>query len=577
MANALARIQEQRAQRLLDALQSDLRAQMRVDASDGVDRHENARARLKRRLERLADPTTRERVWSSTRAPEFEGRDVRALPKNRAFWAQVSDLPRWSKSALDAACQLLDLDGGPGGKKQELVARIQDWVHEPELRARRREQAQRERERDAVLASGRVFAFGNNFNGELGLGHRRGCDYPTEIEALRGCRVTQVISGFDANFAFALSADGRVFAWGGGGSALFDASLVCARTGGHVGFSTDSGRCFMWGRGDFGELGVDTQQRRELSSLKNNDVGDAKKKKNKVGPPVLVESLRNRQVARLSVGNCHSAAVTTDGALYTWGGCWSGQLGLGESKRAGVKDRRQQLFFPAPTIVEALHCKHEITRVSCGAVHTAVVSSAGQLFTFGCGDGGRLGLGASTGDSPHPQLVVALERDVVVDVCCANWHSLCLNRDDDGDLLRGGYVYAFGSGLHGQLGLGKQKVAALPTRVPDLYHRKVRCQAIAAASHHSIALSCERELFTWGRNSSGCLGRVVADGAPGAADPDVIERSATADFGVGPIVSIAAGDRFTLFATGPWEPRQEPEKGPFQFQEKLNRHSKFQS
>lgn len=49
------------------------------------------------------------------------------------------------------------------------------------------------------------------------------------------------------------------------------------------------------------------------------------------------------------------------------------------------------------------------------------------------------------------------------------------------------------------------------------------------------------------------------------------------DFGVGPIISIAAGDRFTVFATGPWEPKQEQERAHFEFQEKLNRHSKFQS
>lgn len=416
----------------------------------------------------------------------------------------------------------------------------------------------------------------------------------------------------------------------------------------------------MWGRGDFGELGIDKQQQWQHDPLIKGD-GQHKAKKNTVGHPVHVESLQNVKIARVSVGNCHSAAVTTKGALYTWGGCWSGQLGLGESKRAGVKDKRLQLYFPAPTLVEALHSKHQITRVSCGAVHTAVVSSTGQLFTFGCGDGGRLGLGASGGDSPHPQFVKALERDVVVDVCCANWHSLCLvrapelpqgnrsgangmdqrrsdvnarSRGEDGEQLRG-YVYAFGSGLHGQvrrvrecarwlslsnavtnpvcvrlvrqLGLGKQKVAALPStfgaqlertrhsisdansllvrrcicaaRVPDLHHRKIQCKAIAASSHHSVALSCEGEVFTWGRNASGCLGRVVADDASESADPELVQRSTilVEGFGIGPIVSIAAGDRFTLFATGPWEPRREQEKEHFHFQEKLNRHSKFQS
>lgn len=369
------------------------------------------------------------------------------------------------------------------------------------------------------------------------------------------CFGMYVVKGFDANFAFAFGADDRVFAWGGGGRALFDGAqsrtrasedeqhddhcssvdtaasapvsasantaqatsasartttacfllprditaqlqsasehqqqrvqftqLVCARTDGHIGLVTDTGRCYMWGRGDYGELGVDTKHASVATPVNHPNRSESMSANEKscasVRRPVPVEHLQHLKIKHVSVGNCHSAAVTTKGALYTWGGCWSGQLGLGESKRAGVKDKRQQLFFPSPTLVEALHTKHHITRVSCGAVHTAAVSSNGQLFTFGCGDGGRLGLGANGGDSNHPQLVQALERDIVLDVCCASWHSLCLVRaltphqvktrraanergagvrresessmDTDG-LAGSGYVYAFGSGLQGQV------------------------------------------------------------------------------------------------------------------------------
>lgn len=212
----------------------------------------------------------------------------------------------------------------------------------------------------------------------------------------------------------------------------------------------------MWGRGDYGELGVDEQ-----TSTNKAD-------------PVHVEYLATSKVRQVSVGNCHSAAVTSKGVLYTWGGCWSGQLGLGESKRAGVKDKRQQLFFPSPTLVEAFHSKQiQVAKVSCGAVHTAAISRDGQLFTFGCGDGGRLGLGASGGDASQPELVKALERDFILDVCCGSWHSLCLvqqSQENKGAVRArdprreaqdsidnkaeapSGYVYAFGSGLQGQVG-----------------------------------------------------------------------------------------------------------------------------
>ncbi|RLN88510.1 hypothetical protein BBJ28_00026179, partial [Nothophytophthora sp. Chile5] len=100
----------------------------------------------------------------------------------------------------------------------------------------------------------------------------------------------------------------------------------------------------------------------------------------------------------------------------------AGQLALGTTKRAWVKDKRPELCFPSPTLVEAMQTKR-ITRVSCGAAHTVLASADGQLFTFGCGDGGCLGFG-NNDDSFHPQLVVALEKHVVLDACCdlqAHW------------------------------------------------------------------------------------------------------------------------------------------------------------
>ncbi|KAG2834939.1 hypothetical protein PC129_g4952 [Phytophthora cactorum] len=626
-SNPMERILEQRAMKLLDALQDDLHSQMRLEKDEMGRNGEIKRdsVRRKARIARLSDPKERERIWSREQLPSYEGVAIRSLPKSREFWREV-DMSEWRKDELDAACTLLDLP--TDGKKLKLVARIQDWVHEPEILARLEEQHLLELQEDAILASGRVFAFGSNTNGELGLGHRRACEIPTEIESFRGAHVTNVYSGFDANFAFARTEEGQVFGWGGAGRAIFDEAtakasrpkihrqdeveqhkddrsriksactgdigscflfprlipslstkhlehFACGRTGGHVAMTSEKGECFTWGKGEYGELGTNTCEYGGRAITEE---------------PIRLEMLNNTHIVTVSVGNTHTAAITDKGRLYNWGSCWSGQLGLGESKRAGVKDKHLQLCFPTPTIVEALQNKR-ITRVSCGAVHTAVVSADGQLFTFGCGDGGRLGLG-SNDDSFHPQHVSALENHVVLDVSCGSWHTLCIAREREETFpvraprrvlgvsatsnndSRGGFVHAFGSGLQGQLGLGKQKHAVLPTCLPTLRHRHVRCRAIATSSHHSCALAVDGDLYTWGQNASGCLGRKGSEiGATDLVEPGVVDRGSFRGYGVGPIVSVAAGHSFTLFATGPWEPREEPSKAQFQLQTKVNRHA----
>lgn len=103
----------------------------------------------------------------------------------------------------------------------------------------------------------------------------------------------------------------------------------------------------------------------------------------------------------------------------------SGQLGLGTSKRAGVTNRRLASSFPKPTLISTLR-QVIIDRISCGAVHTALISNEGHLYTFGCSDGGRLGLGDRKGLVLVPEVVDSLTGEWVSEVCCSNWHTLCI-------------------------------------------------------------------------------------------------------------------------------------------------------
>jgi alpha-tubulin suppressor-like RCC1 family protein len=124
----------------------------------------------------------------------------------------------------------------------------------------------------------------------------------------------------------------------------------------------------------------------------------------------------------------------------------------------------------------------------------SAVTENGKLWTWGSGGSGRLGHG-NTEYKVAPEEV----RGGLPAICavhCGTSHTLALSSDATGT------VYAFGSGLEGQLGTGLAESRFSPVKVRGL----PRARSIACGSYHSAALSHEDRLFTWGRGESGQLG-----------------------------------------------------------------------
>lgn len=120
------------------------------------------------------------------------------------------------------------------------------------------------------------------------------------------------------------------------------------------------GELFTWGQNTRGQLGVGRQV--TLTST-----------------PQLVKGLKGIPLAQIAAGGAHSVAVSLSGAVYSWGKNDFGQLGLGHTED---KDY--------PSYIEALeHWKTVF--ISCGADHTAVLSKDGLVCTFGAGGAGQLG------------------------------------------------------------------------------------------------------------------------------------------------------------------------------------------
>lgn len=210
------------------------------------------------------------------------------------------------------------------------------------------------------------------------------------------------------------------------------------------------------------------------------------------------------KVRYVSCSHSHSAAISSDGVLYAWGSTVSGKLGVGI-----VEDKFEQ-FSPVPLLVK-FPGKRKIRSVSCGAAHTGAVSTTGELFMWGCANGGRLGLGAEVTDAV---VVPTLVRDLTVrrkvkvwEVSCGSTHSaVCTEIVSDFESgrkkLQGGQVFVCG----GPTPLGR--FVNTWELVPEL--DSVGIRQVSCGVNHTAAVSAYGELYTWGRNQNGCTGHAIS-------------------------------------------------------------------
>ena len=129
------------------------------------------------------------------------------------------------------------------------------------------------------------------------------------------------------------------------------ASVCCG--GQHAAVLTRDGDVYTWGRGGFGRLG-------------HGDVRSLK------APRLVRGGLAGVVCAQVACGFAYTAAVSRDGALYTWGAGENGRLGLGD-----VDDRHE------PSLVEALWPRRPLRRVNAGSVHTCALGVDGVAYSFG--------------------------------------------------------------------------------------------------------------------------------------------------------------------------------------------------
>ncbi|XP_039540321.1 serine/threonine-protein kinase Nek9 isoform X1 [Pimephales promelas] len=150
-------------------------------------------------------------------------------------------------------------------------------------------------------------------------------------------------------------------------------------------------------------------------------------------------------------GETHFAVVTVEKELYTWASVQGG------AKMVGQLGHGDQASYRQPRRVERLQGK-AIRQVSCGADFTACVTDEDQMYMFGSDYYGCLGVENEHGmEVLEPVLLQFFQERPVRQVSCGDNHVVALTQSGD--------IYSWGCGEHGRLGLDCEDDFASPMQV----------------------------------------------------------------------------------------------------------------
>lgn len=279
--------------------------------------------------------------------------------------------------------------------------------------------------------------------------------------------------------------------------------------------------------------------------------------------PARVEALIESPIASISCGSYHAMVLATTGELYSWGRAEGGQLGISEQRIQSYIEEKQledtcicdplRVLFSgllsdpaasggdvAATLGEtsggasadamnlraaAAGCPPDaddpikVKQVACGDVHSCALDATGQVWSWGWGEFGQLGLGFSSdsfelgqgGSSSKrltPEVIDARHFDSmkIKSVACGGAFSAAIG--DPGPMTPNytGNLFLWGANEVGQCTLPPRKPSEVdvPTKAQGLVHTIIR--SVACGASHVVAVDIGGRAYSWGSAQYGQLG-----------------------------------------------------------------------
>jgi len=370
----------------------------------------------------------------------------------------------------------------------------------------------------AAGTSGKAFAWGDNYDGQLGNGQSGdGTDATIPIAVSNLSGVKSVKAG--CSHGLALKTDGTVRTWGSGGYGVLgngtnnpssvpvkakieNVKAISAGCNHNLALK-ENGTVWAWGNNEVGELGNGTSGPGAYSSV-----------------PVKVANI-STGARSIAAGSDFSLALMQDGTVKSWGSNSDGQLGNGVD--AGMIRSK-----PGP--VSNLSNVKAIATDST-ARHALALKTDGTVRSWGDNVTGQLGDGASLPGTYEAKPVRVANLTGVQAIATGGYHSLAL--------MGSGRVKSWGSNSDGQLGndaSGPGTDRSTPGNVIGLDN----VRSISGGQSHSLAVLESGPSRSWGYNYEGQLGNGTSENY---TDVPVAVKNLTN------VRNIDGGYQFTLAAT----------------------------
>ena len=359
-----------------------------------------------------------------------------------------------------------------------------------------------------LTSDGRIYAWGRNTSGELGIGTTLArSNVPIAVKTtgtpMDGKVVKQVEGGgrYEGSHSIALASDGTVYTWGlnqygqlgnnttinsrspvavqAAGTPMEGKTIVQIAAGADHSLALDSGGAlYTWGSNAYGQLGNGTTT--------NSSVPVAVK--------IAGTPLAGKTIVQIAAGANHNIVLTSDGAVYTWGWNYHGQLGNNTKTNSNTIVAVQTIGTPI--------AGKKIVKIAAGQGHSLALTDDGMVYTWGRNDTGQLGNNATT-DAMLPVAVTVtgtpMSNKTIVEIASGARHSLAIDSS--------GKVYAWGHNGSGQLGNNSTVNALTPVAVQAPADKNIiQVSGSGWLGASSSALTSNGAVYSWGRDLDGQLG-----------------------------------------------------------------------